>query len=79
MIAPNEELVRNPSEIARASAGMTRQAANYASMALSATESAADARSALTALWQGDLRECAVDLIGTLACDPDEPSLRSHR
>lgn len=72
MTVPNEVLAKRVSEVARASDGMVRQAANYASMALSATETVADARSALTPLWQGDLRERAVDLIGQLAAERAE-------
>ena len=67
MITPNRELARKASEIARASDGLQRQAANFAAMALSNTTTVADARSALTPLWQRDLRAAAVDLIGQLA------------
>jgi len=38
-----------------------------ASVALSTTTSIAGARNALTVLWQPDLKDAAVDLIGRLA------------
>ena len=69
MTLPNEVLAKKASELARSSDGLTRRAASYAAMALSATETPADARSRLAELWQGDLRERAVDIIGWLAAD----------
>ncbi len=57
------------SEIARASDGLERSAASYAAMALSATDTPADARSALAELWQQDVQQAAVDLIGRLAAE----------
>lgn len=78
MTASNKELARQASELAKGSDGKARTAANVAAVALGTTGSVASARNALADLWQTDLRDAALELIGQLAAEAasdDSPSL----
>ena len=67
MTADNRELAAQAQEIAKGSDGLTRRAAQTAAIALATTGTVGSARSALADLWQRDVREAALDLIGQLA------------
>ena len=69
MTATNKELAKQAAELAKGSDGMARKAANIAAVALSTTGTVANARNALADLWQTDLRDAAVDLIGRLVAE----------
>ena len=63
----NKEMATRAQQLAKRSDGLQRRAAMCASVALGTTGSVAAARNALTVLWQPDLKEAALDLIGQLA------------
>jgi hypothetical protein len=65
----NKELAARAQAIAKGSDGLERKAANIAAVALGTTGTVASARNALADLWQADLRDAAVDLIGRLAAE----------
>jgi hypothetical protein len=67
MTATNKQLAARAQAIAKASDGLQRRAAGVASVALGTTGTVASARNALADLWQADLKEAALDLIGQLA------------
>lgn len=69
MTTPNKELAARAQEIAKGSDGLQRTAARTAYVALSTTGTVGAARNALADLWQRDVREAALDLIGRLAAE----------
>lgn len=72
MTTSNKELAKRAAEIAKGSDGLTRKAANVAAVALGTTGTVASARNALADLWQTDLRDAALDIIGRLAAERSE-------
>lgn len=69
MTSSNKDLAARAAELAKGSDGMQRKAANVAAVALGTTGTVASARNALADLWQADLRDAALDLIGRLAAE----------
>ncbi len=67
MPTTNRELAARAQAIAKGSDGLQRRAANTAAIALSTTTTVGAARSALADLWQRDVRDAALELIGRLA------------
>jgi hypothetical protein len=63
----NKELARRAAELVKGSDGLQRKAANIVRVALGTTGTIASAGNALADLWQADLRDAALDIIGRLA------------